>query len=211
MLFEDYSLLLLVGHAVAGLCTVALSTHLLFWLRGRRSHRSSRRFALLSAAAFVVTMVLGMALYPTYRVRVRAEYLDNPSAIRRATEQQANAERLARARNQESLRFRRGATSTSVVPPLRDSERDVIATRAEQRATQAAKLARWFDVKEHWSALGLLLAGALTLMLWVSPPSKNSSRMRSGTLALALGATLIAWFAATVGIILTAARSVAGL
>ncbi len=211
MLFEDYSLLLLVGHGVAGLCSVALSTHLLFWLRNRHSHRSRRRFALLSAAAFAVTMLLGLAIYPTYGVRVRAEYLDNPSAIRRAAEGQANAERGARARNQESLRFRRGDRSTSEVVSPGDTERNEIAARAEKRVARGAKLVRWFDVKEHWSALGMILAGALALMLWVSPPSKDSSRTRTGILGLALGATIIAWFAATVGIVLTAARSVAGL
>lgn len=216
VLFEDYSVLLLVGHAAGALLCVALTTHLLLWLRrwarGGASHRSTRRFALWAAGAYAGTMLLGLALYPTYKVRVRAEYLENPSAISRATEEQARAARLAKARDQESRRFRRGsAGSADPLPALNEAERETIAERAESRIHRGAKLIRWFDVKEHWSALGLMLACALALLLWVAPKGEPSRGIARTTLALALASATAAWFAAIVGIIVTAARSVAGV
>lgn len=222
VLFEDYSLLLLVAHAAGALSCVALTTHLLLWLRPWRkdagNHYSVRRFALLALGAYGFTMLMGMALYPTYRVRVRAEYLENPSAISRLTEEQATAARLAEARNLESRRFRRGlgsapasASRLSDPAPLSEDERDEIAERAEDRITRGAKLVRWFDVKEHWSALGLMLAAALALLLWVTPSGAPHRGIARTTMGLALASAGIAWFAAIVGIVITAARSVAGV
>ena len=70
-LFEEYAALLLTAHAIFALLTVALSTHLVIWLRhGLRGNfgnqRAVVRFAGLSASAYGITMLLGMALYPTY-------------------------------------------------------------------------------------------------------------------------------------------------
>ncbi|MCP4444040.1 MAG: hypothetical protein GY811_01680 [Myxococcales bacterium] len=216
MLFEDYSALLLVGHAVGALLCVALSTHLLVWLRrwsrGTVRHGSIRRFAVWSAVAYATTMLLGMALYPTYKVRVRAEYLENPTAISRATEENAEAARRAMARNQESRRFRSGISgSAKPLPPLDVDQRQTIEIRADRKITRAAKLMRWFDVKEHWSALGLILAGALLLLLWVAPSEKPQRGIARSTLALALASAAIAWSAAIIGVLVTAARSVAGI
>ncbi len=216
MLFENYSVLLLVGHAASALACVALTTHLFLWLRrwsrGAKNHGSVRRFALWAFAAYGTTMLLGMALYPTYKVRVRAEYLDNPSAISRAAEEQANAARLAEARNRESRRFRSGAAGTpESLPALSPEDREAIAIAADRSTTRGAKLVRWFDVKEHWSALGIILAGSLALLLWVAPSEKPQRPVTRIILALALASSLITWFAATIGIIVTAARSVAGV
>ena len=220
VLFEDYTTLLLVGHAGGALLCVALTTHLFMWLRrwarGVRNHGSVRRFALWAAGAYAFTMLLGMALYPTYKVRVRAEFLENPSAISRATEARAESARLTEARNLESRLFRLGKPNTMQTPdPFTDDERDAIAAEAERRINRGAKLVRWFDVKEHWSALGLMLAGALVLLLWVKPSEKHSERPQRGiartTLVLALGSATIAWIAAIIGIVVTAARSVAGV
>ena len=227
VLFEDYSALLLLSHAAAALACVGISTHLLIWLRpwlrgDCANHRSVRRFAFLAVAAYALTMLLGLMLYPTYRVRVRAEYLENPSAIRQATEARELSARRAAARNEESRTFRRGnaepaeetrpGSSAGPLPALGGAARDAIADRAEERAVAGAKLVRWFDVKEHWSALGLLIAGALALLLRVPPwESGPTRRMGQGTFALAFAAAAIAWSAAVIGILLTAARSVAAL
>lgn len=216
VLLEDYSALLLVGHAAGALLCVGLTTHLVFWLRrwsrGVPNHGSVRRFALWAASAYAFTMLLGMALYPTYKVRVRGEYLENPSAISRATEEQAESARLSEARNLESRLFRLGKANTMQTPaPFTASEREAIAAEAERRTIRGAKLVRWFDVKEHWSALGLILAGALVLMLWVKPSEQPQRGTVRTALVLALGSAAIAWIAAIIGIVITAARSVAGV
>lgn len=216
MLFEDYSTLLLIGHAGGALLCVALTTHLFMWLRrwsrGAQNHGSARRFALWAAGAYLVTLVLGMALYPTYKVRVRAEYLENPSAISRATEDEAESARLSEARNVESRLFRLGKAAAITSPAeFTAEERVAIADRAEHRIARGAKLVRWFDVKEHWSVLGMLLACALALMLWVAPSEKPQRAIVRTALALSLASAIISWAAAIIGIVVTAARSVAGL
>jgi hypothetical protein len=78
MLFENAARLLLVAHAVLGAAVVALTTHHLVWIirsRGART-RGEPRFALLASGALLGAFSLGCAIYPTYRVRVRAEYFD---------------------------------------------------------------------------------------------------------------------------------------
>jgi len=166
----------------------------------------------LAATAYGATMLVGLALYPTYKVRVRSEYLENPSAIRRATEARAADQELAEVRNQESRRFRLGeAREAKTLTQLSDDDRNAIAMDADARVHRGVKLSRWFDVKEHWSALGLILAGAIALLLWVSPPGKPDRRIATTTMALALLSAGIAWTAAVIGILVTAARSVAGI
>ncbi len=214
VLFEDYSALLLVGHAGGALLCVALTTHLFVWLRhwarGGANHSSARRFALWAAGAYLLTMALGMALYPTYKVRVRAEYLENPSAISRATEDEAESARLTAARNEESRLFRLGQAAAITAPPeFREDERNDIAARAESRIERGAKLVRWFDVKEHWSVLGMFLSVGLVLMLWVRGSEKPQSEIARAAVGLAFLSAAVAWAAAIIGIVVTAARSVA--
>jgi hypothetical protein len=82
VLLEPVARPLLVAHAVLGGTLVALTTHHLVWIirsRGAR-RRGEPRFALLASGAFVAAFVVGATLYPTYRVRVRAEYFDAPRA-----------------------------------------------------------------------------------------------------------------------------------
>ena len=85
MLFEGHARLLLVVHALLGGTLVALTTHHLVWIiRSRRVRRSGEpRFALLASVFFCLTFLLGSVVYPTYRVRVRAELLDSPAAVSR--------------------------------------------------------------------------------------------------------------------------------
>ncbi len=212
VLFEDYSALLLIAHAGGALLCVALTTHLFVWLRKRRGHRSRRRFALWAAGSYLLTMALGMALYPTYKVRVRAEFLENPSAISRATEDEAEAGSLAKARNTESRLFRLGQAA-AITPPAEPTpeEREAVAARAEKRIERGAKLSRWFDVKEHWSVLGMLLSAGLVLILWPRGSEKPRDEVHRSAVALALLATIFAWLAAIIGVVVTAARSVAPL
>jgi hypothetical protein len=74
---------LLVLHALAAGVLVAASTHHLLWCRGYllgrfARVRQERLFALVVAAAYGLAFLLGLVLYPTYKVRVRAGYLDRP-------------------------------------------------------------------------------------------------------------------------------------
>src|SRR5579872_4490896 len=87
MLFlESLARPLLLVHAVSAAVLVGVTTHHLLWARhyARKNFgriRQERLFALVAAVAFVFTFLLGNVLYPTYKVRVRAEYFDNPQAI----------------------------------------------------------------------------------------------------------------------------------
>ncbi len=82
MLLESVARPLLIAHAVVACALVALTTHHLIWIirsRGART-RGEPRFALLASGAFCLAFLLGCLVYPTYRVRVRAEYFDAPAA-----------------------------------------------------------------------------------------------------------------------------------
>ncbi len=204
---------LLVAHVVFSLATVGLSTHLLLWLRPFLKGKfagieSCKRFALLAASAYGITMLIGLALYPTYRVRVRAEYLDNPSAITRAAEQRAETRLLAERRNAESKAYRRGETP-QLQPASVDSEH--VARLADEQVKKGVRISRWFDVKEHWSTLGLLLAWALVLILFRWAPSSERKSIVYLVFGLAGGSAFISWSAAIIGILTSAAHSVAAL
>lgn len=216
LLLEEHMTLLLVAHTFLALATVALTTHLVFWLRnylrGRYGKRRSIvRFALLSTGAYGLTMLGGMLLYPTYKVRVRAEYLENPSAIHRATEVASEARALTRVRNEEVRRYRSGQPPQITPPPEVDSE--AVATLADARALRGVKLSRWFDVKEHWALLGLLLSMATCgiLLAWDPKKDEGSQGITRMVIGLALGAAAISWAAAIIGIVTAAARSVTAL
>src|SRR5262249_28362616 len=72
---------LLIVHLMAATVLVASATHQLIWCRGYLRHRFERArrerwFATVATVACGITFVLGLILYPTYRVRVRAGYFD---------------------------------------------------------------------------------------------------------------------------------------
>ena len=127
------------------------------YLRGqygeRRAVRPVRvdRARRSSSSAFVA----GNIMYPTYKVEVRAAYLENRDGDDRR--EAAHERELARAR-----RARRGE-------PRRGGRDDA---RWCRRAAQAA---RWFDVKEHWIALGLFVSAALS-----AHPLACGTRRRDG-------------------------------
>jgi hypothetical protein len=182
---ERWARPLLIIHAIAAAVLVASTTHHVVWLRGyfRRNfarYSSERRFALIASIAFVVTFLLGNVLYPVYKVRVRAEYLDNPAAI---------AEDM---RLREAQRKLTAPTVVAVAPP------------------SLSPVARLFDIKEHWVAIG---CGASLLLLALSRLAHP--REQPSTLVLYLGLALLvcatAWWGALVGLITASFRSVGRL
>lgn len=112
MLFLERSArLFLILHGVVGAAVVAATTHLVVWswrlLRGQKLRlRGARWLAVAAAILYVAQLALGNLLYPVYKVRVRAEYLDSPSAV-------ADDARTRRA-------HRMGAAAPEAPPPLLD-------------------------------------------------------------------------------------------
>jgi hypothetical protein len=86
LFLESFARPLLVLHAVLGAATVAVSTHLCVWIRayprgefGR--HGAARWFATAALILYALQFLLGNGLYPTYKVRVRSQYFDDPAAV----------------------------------------------------------------------------------------------------------------------------------
>jgi hypothetical protein len=180
---------LLVCHAISAAVLVGASTHHLLWCRHYLWQRYGRieaekRFATITSCAFVITFVLGNCLYPTYKVRVRAEYLDNPPAI-------AEEVRLREAQHRE--------LGVAAAPP----------NEAATIVRSLSPVARLFDIKEHWVALGV----AASLALWVLS-RKAHPREQRGVLPLYLGLAMVqcgsAWFGAVVGLMTASVRAVGG-
>lgn len=71
---------MLVVHAVVGFTAVFSTTHhaayAVLSALGRQNQRALRRFGWIAPSALIVQLMLGLALYPTYRVRVRAADFD---------------------------------------------------------------------------------------------------------------------------------------
>jgi hypothetical protein len=120
-------------------------------------------------------------LYPTYKVRVRAEYFDNAPAI--------SAELKLRVAQHRAV-----GVATPPAPA-------VIAS--------LTPIARLFDIKEHWVALGC----AASLALWVLS-RKLHPKDEPRVLALYVGLSAVqcgtAWFGAVVGLVTASYRSVGG-
>jgi len=78
--FHSVARLLVVLHAVAAMVLVGAATHhavvALGYVRGRAQVRLGRIYAATTAVAYVVTFVLGLWAYPTFRYHVRALFLD---------------------------------------------------------------------------------------------------------------------------------------
>jgi hypothetical protein len=125
-------------------------------------------------------------MYPTYKVEVRAAYLENAPAIAQA--QAGHARELERiAAREHAAPDEPGATSELV-----------------RRAAQAA---RWFDVKEHWIALGILASAAVLLVLARWQPDDGPA-IGSFVLALATIASATTWLGAIIGVLTAAWRAV---
>jgi hypothetical protein len=219
LLFEEYAAVLLTVHAIVAFLSVALSTHLALWLwkyycRGQFGKRKAIvRFSMLSAAAYATTMLVGMAVYPTYKVRVRAEFLENPSRIHRSTEVEVQARKLTREQDLQVRRYRssRAASVPEAAAELPTASPEETGAVADAKVERAAKLARWFDVKEHWALLGLLLSLAACGILSQWKPDKESRGIAKSVTALAAGAACIAWTSTLIGLSTAAARGLVAL
>ncbi|HUS63588.1 MAG TPA: hypothetical protein VMZ28_03555 [Kofleriaceae bacterium] len=180
MILEEEARWLLILHALVGGATVAAATHLVVWMRGWLRGRAPRRravqrFAWISLALFATTFLLGNVAYPIYKVRVRAEYLDDPAAV------EAN---------------------------LREPTPERVAAAADR----TAKVARWFDVKEHWVAMGLVLALACAFILRVWDPTEpGAAAVAPLVFGLAVGAAATAWLGAIIGLLTSSFRALGPL
>lgn len=192
---------LLVLHAVAGAAAVAAATHWVVWLwplwRGRAPRKAAlTRFGVIAMALYGLTFALGLVLYPTYKARVKLEYLTRPSSVidDRAARQVAADELADRAAGR----------------PPRPVDVDRARRMAGDAPLRASKMARWFDTKEHWAAVGLLLGLALVPVARGWRPGADEA-VADGPVLLLLfgvaGVAAIAWYAAIVGLLTTATRS----
>src|SRR5579871_3575127 len=151
MLFlEAYARPILIVHAIAAAVLVGASTHHLLWarhyLRDRwTTYKGERTFAAVVASAFTITFVVGNLLYPTYKVRVRAEYFDAPTVIA------------------DELKLRASAHAATHV-----AERG-----APMAGATLQSIARLFDIKEHWVALGCAAALLLFALSRLAHPKDH--------------------------------------
>ncbi|MCX5746235.1 MAG: hypothetical protein NT062_27475 [Proteobacteria bacterium] len=201
MLAETAARSLLVLHTVVGVAAVGAATHLVLWLRAYRRgafgrHRAVRRFAVLAFALHAAGFLLGNLVYPTYRVEVRAAFLDSPTAI--GLQHDAHEAELQRIAKME------GADVPQLAP-------------LGETVTRAARAARWFDVKEHWIALGLFGSAALVMILLLWHPTRAEPAPTADAanlaivpivfwLAVVVAGTL--WMAAIIGVMTSAWRAI---
>jgi hypothetical protein len=188
LILESQARLWLMVHAVLGAAVVAVTTHLVVWIRryprgefGR--HQGARWFATAALLVYGAQFAVGNLLYPAYKIRVRAEFLDLPSAAR------ADAELRAEARREIDRRARGGEDGPRDPPPA------------------LASVARLFDVKEHWAALGLAAVVASWALAWAWEPKRDGGGGTSLFLASAIIAAACAWLAGLVGLWVSAARA----
>ena len=71
-------------------------------------------------------------------------------------------------------------------------------------------MARWFDTKEHWAAVGLLLGVALAAIGRAWRPGPDDPVQDGPVVVVVVGAiavAAIAWYATIVGLLTTMTRS----
>jgi hypothetical protein len=192
VLTESAARWILVLHTIVGVAAVGAATHLVLWLRKYLRGQSGRRRAVLRFAWLVLALqigafVAGNVMYPTYKVEVRAAYLENASAITAA--ESAHERELARLAAREGTEAPRATATIEMV----------------RRAAQAA---RWFDVKEHWIALGILVSAALIVILWLWEPKRDGMVIAPVVLTLAVIVAGTVWFGAIVGVLTATWRAV---
>lgn len=192
MLTEAAARWMLVLHTGLGVAAVGAATHLVLWARPMRHGvlarlPAIRRFAWIMLALQVAAFLAGNVMYPTYKVEVRTAYLENAEAIVAA--QRAQQDQLARV-----------------------AARDGVAT-TEMSATgelvkRAGAAARWFDVKEHWIALGILAALALVLVLGQLDPRAPEPALLPLVFGLTVVSAATLWLAAVIGVLTAAWRAI---
>jgi hypothetical protein len=183
---------LLVLHTAIGVAAVGAATHLAIWMRryvrgqfGLR--RAVQKFAVISLVLHGAGMIAGNIMYPTYKVEVRAAYLENAGAIiADHSAREAELERLARRERQ---------------PPPEPEPTAALVKRASQAA-------RWFDVKEHWIALGLFASLGLVLVVAFWDPRRDGKMFAPIAYGLSLVIAGTLWLGAIIGVLTSAWRAV---
>jgi hypothetical protein len=192
VLSESAARWLLVLHTALGVAAVGAATHLVLWLRryvhgehGRR--RAVVRFAWLVLALQGAAFFAGNLMYPTYKVEVRAAYLENAAAV--GGQAAAHERELARIAGREGTQPAVGAATESLVK-------------------RAAATAHWFDIKEHWIALGMFVQAALLLVLALWDPKRDGGAISPVVLGLAVIVAASVWLGAIIGVVTAAVRAV---
>lgn len=201
MLFaEDHARLLLVLHTALAVAAVGASTHLVIWLRRvrRGAHgrlRAVRRFGYYAAALHLAAFVVGNLIYPVYKVRVKASYLQSPAVV--------TQEAVARGVQANELARRYAADPPGEVDPAR------LERAAAHLPDATERVARWFDTKEHWVAMGLIVALALAFLLPAWRPEDGAGGEIGGIVyGMAIAAAASLWLGAIVGVIVASWRAV---
>lgn len=192
VLTESAARWVLVLHTLVGVAAVGAATHLVLWLRKYVRGQSGRRRAVIRFAWLVLALQLaaftaGNIMYPTYKVEVRTAYLENAAAITAAEQ--------AKARELEKIAAREGARAPE-------------PTATVEIVRRAAQAARWFDVKEHWVALGLFVSAALILILWLWEPKGEGGVIKPIVMSLAYVTAGTVWLGAIIGVVTASWRAV---
>ncbi len=192
MLTESAARWMLVLHTIVGVAAVGAATHLVVYLRRYLRGQSGRRRTVLRFASLVLALQIGAfaagnVMYPTYKVQVRAAYLENAPAITAAEQ----------AKQRELVHLAEREHTTAAEP-----------TATVKIVKRAAQAARWFDVKEHWIALGMLVAAALLVILWVWQPKRDGSVISPIVLSLAVIVAGTVWLGAIIGVLTASWRAV---
>jgi hypothetical protein len=192
MLSESAARWLLVLHTALGVAAVGAATHLVLWLRryvhgehGRR--RAVVRFAWVVLGLQILAFVAGNLMYPTYKVEVRAAYLENAGAV--AKEHTAHEQELTRIAEREHTTASTGTATESLVK-------------------RAASSAHWFDIKEHWIALAMFVQAALVLVLSLWEPKRDGTGIAPIVLGMAIIVAAAVWLGAIIGVLVAAVRAV---
>ncbi|HEY0991392.1 MAG TPA: hypothetical protein VGD80_30270 [Kofleriaceae bacterium] len=192
MLTEAAARWMLVLHTALGVAAVGAATHLVLWSRGflRGSFGrlgAARRFAWIALVLQLLAFAAGNAMYPTYKVEVRAAYLENREAI--AAQQEAAQRQLERVAAQEGAQAAQAGATSELV-------------------RRAALAARWFDVKEHWVALGILASLGLVLVLAFWDPRTAGRELAPVVFGLAIVVAGTVWLGAVIGVLTASWRAV---
>jgi hypothetical protein len=182
----------LVLHTALGVAAVGAATHLVIWsrdlLRGRFGRiRSVRRFAWIVLGLQLAAFAAGNVMYPTYKAEVRAAYLENATAV------------VAGRDSQQRALERVWAREAGQAPQ---------ATATGELVRRAAAAARWFDIKEHWIALGILASLGLVLVLGFWDPSARARELVPVVFGLALIIAGTVWLGAVIGVATASWRAV---
>lgn len=183
---------LLVLHTLLGVVAVGAATHLVLWLRRYVRGAYGRRRALIRFAWILIAMQLGAfiagnIMYPTYKVEVRAAYLENATVI--TAEEEAHQRELGKIIAREGGQAREAPVTKDLV-------------------RRAAKAARWFDIKEHWIALGLITSLALLVILSRWDPGRDGLSIAPVVLTLAWLTAGTVWLGAIIGLLTASWRAV---